>query len=413
MSSILFVNPSQGLVYEKYTYSDYQFPLGLAYVIGSILPEHEVHVLDCNSQQLSMEKTISKIVSSEVDYVAFTCTTPLFNIVQDICKRIKTFRPEMKTIVGGPHITYLHEYLTDNPEFDFLFVGEAESSLKNFLETNDKPKIVYGTPTDVDSCDPPPRHLFYNDTLKDFRLGGSFTYAITSRGCVGRCKYCVAGAIKGVRFRSIESINHELHDIVNVLNITNISFEDDNFIVRPKRTKALCNEIGIWGINYYAMAIAKFVTEDTLKRLKDSGCTWLCYGIESGDNDILKDMGRLSTTEDVLRATDLTHKIGIKIRASYMLGWIGETEEHIRKTLALMKRVNAHENATAIVTPYPGTYLWNEYFAPYPERIRSIDFNKFCYYNKVGWNFSNLSDKALLDLQQEAFTIKHIGTNND
>lgn len=402
---ILFVNPPQYKVYEKFRYSDYQFPLGLAYIIGAVHEICDVHILDCNNKFLNVSEITTKILEYNPEYVAFTCTTPLFTTVSEISKQIKRYNPKIKIIVGGHHITALYDWLKNKNQFDYLFIGESEDSFRKFVELPDKhEKVIFSNDPNINTIDYPPRHLFYTDELKDYRLGGNFTYMITSRGCVGRCKYCVAGNKKGVRFRTIEDISKELKTVVYKNKITNISFEDDNFLVNKKRIYKLCEELSNWNINYFCMGIAKFITEPILQALKDSGCSWICYGVESGDNEILKDMGRLTTTEETLKAIELTKKVGIKIRASYMLGWINETEKQVRKTLKLIKEIDADENAVSIVTPYPGTELWKRIVPRL--NINDVNFERFCYYNKVAWNLSSIPTEKLLELQQEAFAIK-------
>lgn len=401
VKSILFVNPSDQNVYKKFRYADYQFPLGLAYVISPIKSLCEVEVYDCSWDNYDTSRLVEKLLEYNSECIAFTCTTPQYNQVRDLATELKEVRPELKIIVGGHHISALYESIHDSC-FDYLFVGEGENSLLDFVLNGSSGRIVEEIGrTNIDEYELPHRGLFYREDFIDTRLGSKFTYIVTSRGCVGKCKYCVAGARSRVRLRSVDSVVEEVDHIVNNLDIHRISVQDDNFLVNPDRTVSICSRLVGFDLEYYVMGIPKFVNERVLRALDVSGCTWICYGVESGDDDILKSMGRLSNTDDVRRAVDLTRKCGIKIRASFMLGWVGETEEQMMTTLDFIRELQADENAVAIVTPYPGTQLWEDHV----DNKEAVNFDRFCYYNQIGWNLSQVSDQRLLEIQQEAFAI--------
>ena len=98
----------------------------------------------------------------------------------------------------------------------------------------------------------------------------------------------------------------------------------------------------------------------------------------------------------------LIKSFGFNMRATYILGWIDETEEEIESTIRLAEEINADENAFCIATPYPGTELWNEAV----KRGMSTNFedlSKFHYYKEIGFNMSKIADERLLELQQIAF----------
>jgi radical SAM superfamily enzyme YgiQ (UPF0313 family) len=413
MASITFVNPNQFFVYEKHVHGKYQFPLGMAYAMSGLVGNHRIEILDASAENLTVEETVDRILNDNTEYAAFQCNTPLFPTVRSVCTLLKKKAPHIKTIVGSYHITILYDHVKDDC-FDHLFVGEAEESLPAFLNTNMRPRIVKcSTELNIDRYPLPPRQLFYDEEQTDKRLGGPFTYMVTSRGCVGKCKYCIAGCrTSRVRFRSINNIRAELQQLHD-LGISRISFEDDNFLLNPKgRFFELCNELGKWGFDYYIQATAKWINEDVLSALKDSGCSWLCYGIESGNDNILKEMGRFHDVDTNRRAVALTHKFGLKVRAAYLFGWINETEEQMQQTLNLIRELNADENAISIITPYPGTYIWDNYVSPKIDDMATVDWERFCYYNKVAWNLSAVSDERLLEIQQEAFSIRGRNSND-
>lgn len=400
---IALINPNLAAIYGEYRHTNPSFPVGLAYVSAGLLKAGiEVVPIDADRMRLGVDEIADMVERSSCTHAAVSVTTPLWSQAAAICWAVKERNRDIKTIAGGPHITALGEDIrkyVGSTRIDSFFFGEAEIDLPIILKHHENlPKYAYCGEIDPDQAPFPDRRNF--PPFRDTRLGTDITTMTTSRGCVGRCKYCVAGNRRGVRFHSLYYVAKELQSIAD-LGLPALNVEDDNFVIKRGRMFRICDVLRDCGFDYYIQAIPKFIDAKVAQHLARSGCKWACLGIESGDEAVLKEMGRLSYLNHVRTAVNLLREVGIKVRGSFMLGWVGETEKQMMKTLDLIRELKCDENAVAIVTPYPGTWLWDACRRKHPR----VDFDNFCYYNKVGINLSGVPTERLLEIEREAFTI--------
>ncbi len=101
--------------------------------------------------------------------------------------------------------------------------------------------------------------------------------------------------------------------------------------------------------------------EELLKNMEKSGCTYVSFGIESGDDDILRQMKKpltLKILEDKVKLLDICP--GIYYRANFITGYPGETKEQLEKTMDVARKYPWDWNLFSICKPLPDTDLWNE-----------------------------------------------------
>jgi radical SAM superfamily enzyme YgiQ (UPF0313 family) len=183
---------------------------------------------------------------------------------------------------------------------------------------------------------------------------------ISSRGCPNACVFC-SNHDKKVRQHSIHHIIYEIRNLKE-RGFNDLYFYDDNFITGKQRTIKLIDEIKKENINYRFPTRANSLDEEIVKHLKDSGCSWIGLGIESGSNERLKDVKKHMTTEDNLKAVKLLTKYGIKSKGFFMFGLPNETIDDATKTIEFSQQLKREGLTSAdfyIMTPFPGTDVWN------------------------------------------------------
>jgi len=266
-------------------------------------------------------------------------------------------------------------------------------------------------PPDLNSIPFPARQILPLNRYVDYARGvlSPQTSFITSRGCVGRCGFCSAGETF-VRFRSIDNVLEELEEIYTRYHIKNLVFYDDSFTVKKERVINICKGMieRKLHFSYQVQLRLDQVDEEVMDWLVRSGCEYVGPGIESGNAEILRSIGKSpkATPEFMFEKCKIIKNYPVILRCSYIMGWIDETEEQIWDTIELAKRINAHENAFSIATPYPGTRMW-EVALKRGLVSNGMDFSKFLYYHKVGCNLSRVSDERLLELHELAY--KEVG----
>ena len=370
-------------------------PLGLAYVAASLLKSgHDVQIIDGSLDDLTPIDIIKEVIAKDPQLLGVTCTTPLFPQLVEVVKAVKTIAPDIYVIIGGPHVSALPEASLDNSGADSVCINECE-------------KI-----SNLDLIPFPARNLLRVKEYVDYARGvlEPQTSVITSRGCVGRCGFCNA-ANSRLRCRSLENVMQELEEIYFVYGIKNLVFFDDSLTTNKYRIIELCRgmiERRLY-FSYQIQARLDQIDDEVMDWLVKSGCVQIGPGIESGNIDVLKSIGKNQTPEFMLEKCRIIKKYPVKMRCSYIMGWIDETEEQVFDTINLAKEIDSDENAFSIATPYPGTRMWN--VALQRGMVsKDMDFSQFLYYHKIGCNLSLIPDERLLELHELAY--KEVGNRN-
>jgi radical SAM superfamily enzyme YgiQ (UPF0313 family) len=187
---------------------------------------------------------------------------------------------------------------------------------------------------------------------------------ITSRGCPYECRYCSAKSIwtRRVRNRSIRNIIEEIKEIVQKFKLDRLYFWDDSFTVDRKKIINLCCSIKkeFNGISWGCTSRTDLLDEELLMAMKDSGCTGIDVGIESGSERVLKQINKGIDLQNALKVVKLIRKHGINCGAFFMIGFPEENEEDILATKNFIKKLKASSICLSIFTPYPGTGLYDK-----------------------------------------------------
>jgi len=182
---------------------------------------------------------------------------------------------------------------------------------------------------------------------------------ITSRGCPGRCTYCMRNFGNRVRHRSVDNIIKEITILHHDYGVNHIHFIDDTIAYDKNRLSTLAENIisKHLPISWSANTRVNHVTPELLKKMANSGCIQLAYGIESADKKILKEMKKGITPEQAAKAIQWTRDAGIDVKAYFMIGFPSEDDFTIRSTVRFCKD-NLVGGEFFFLTPFPGAEIY-------------------------------------------------------
>jgi anaerobic magnesium-protoporphyrin IX monomethyl ester cyclase len=220
----------------------------------------------------------------------------------------------------------------------------------------------------LDELPPPAKHLF---PLSRYLALDVHASILTGRGCPFNCIFCVGSKMGGrrVRYRNPKLIVDEVEQAVSS-GFTEINFEDDHL-------NALCDEIIARGLkfNWSAFSRVDTVNLEILRKMKQAGCTWLLYGVESGNQEILDTIKKKITLEKVRDAVRMAKEAGIDILASFIVGLPGESVETLKQSMQFAQGLGTSFGFN-VLSPFPGTEV-REKAAEYGIEILTNDWTKY------------------------------------
>ena len=361
-------------------------PLGLAY-IAAILEEAGagVRIIDC-ATGVSFDELARKIAQERPDIVGLTATTPAFLKAVKAAGLVRKIAPSAKILLGGAHVTAVPEAAMAGGPFDIGVLREGEATVQELFENyraggfenlNRIKGIIYRDNTDLrrnearpfiedlDSIPLPARHLLphperYRPTPASCRQV-PYAVIITSRGCPSRCTFCDR-MVFGNRFRmrSTAGIFREIEAVVADYGVKEIRFFDDTFTLDKDSVHEICSEFEKrrLGLSWTCLTKVACVDGPLLRHMKKAGCWQVLYGIESGDDRMLRLLKKGNTVEMNQRAIRLTQEAGLEVRGDFLVGSPGETWDSLERTVRFaidMDLDYAHFNK---FVPFPGTELY-------------------------------------------------------
>jgi anaerobic magnesium-protoporphyrin IX monomethyl ester cyclase len=364
--------------------------LGLQYVAAALLMRgHDVRVIDAAARYFPHD--LGWIANEAEAFAPRIIGISLFTRwvwhAYGLVERLR--HGSWLLVSGGAHTTVRPEE-TLNKGFDVALTGEAEHSLgrvADWLHGSDdvgripgsvfrKPdgSIGYGPPSQFVECLDdlaPPYHAqrlfdphWYDRSGNETAPGG----ILTSRGCPARCTFC-ANHVTGrsFRHRSPRNVTSEINAWHERCGITYFPCWDDALTANPSRLTGLCSAIEQdvrFPFAFGAITRANMVTRGMLRTMHRAGLVNVNFGVESGDDDILKAIKKGLRTDHVVRALEWAKEEGLVTACNFMLGFPQETPLELERTLRFMERIAPMVDAFStmgVVVPFPGTPIYDEY----------------------------------------------------
>lgn len=381
------------------------------------------------------QRLADAIAAEQPSIVGMTIHTPAFVERVRLAKFLRERLPDALLVAGGHHPSVEPEHLLRNSDFDVCVIGEGEETLLEIAQKvgagrranpsewlpnvrgvvyKRNGEIIHNPPrppvSDLDSLPFPAHHLLGLENYAPHpNLGIKSQGILTYRGCPMRCVFCLNPQGQRVRRRSPSLVADEMARVVNECGVRGFNFYDNLFGLNRKHALAVCEEIVrrkldvVWD----SWAAGDLVDAELAKKMKAAGCVRVGFGVESGDDEVLRKSQRGFTAAQHQAGIHALRAAGLKVAAFFLMGLPGESEESIRRTVEFAKRCEADEVCLSIHRPYPGTAVWQN---PEAFSVRVVKGPNFEAYVET----EHLSRAALWECAQRAGEeLKRCGVQSD
>ncbi|WP_289422237.1 B12-binding domain-containing radical SAM protein [Thomasclavelia cocleata] len=418
-----------------------QFPIGLAYLASAIRNahggnKHTVEVYEQNVYHWQDSHLTAFLDENEYDAVIVSVIGGYYQYKKllNLSHAINTSkrRDKFKYLIGGHGPAAAPEYFLEKTGADVVGIGEGEITIVELLdafENNtplqdvkgigfiDKESYIYiysgrrELINNIDLIPFPAYDLFSINHYALLHLPNSSPTdrcltMLSGRGCIFSCNFCYR-LDKGFRPRSAQSIIDEIRFLKEKYAITYIGFYDELLMSSKKRTKELCQAFldANLNIKWECNGRLNFADIPTLTLMKEAGCTFINYGIESLDNTTLKVMHKALTKKMIIEGIENTLKVGMSPGLNIIYGNINEPLSAIDDAVDFLLKYDDHSQRRTIrpVTPYPGSELFD--IAVKSGKIKDVaEFYEKLHTNSdlLCVNFTNNSEEEIYDALYKA-----------
>jgi radical SAM superfamily enzyme YgiQ (UPF0313 family) len=377
---VLLISPNTEML------PDPVFPLGLAFLSGALKrSSHEHQLLDLcfvDDYGKALEQAVADFSPEviglslrNVDNVAYPNTHSYLPFYRKVVSHLRKLT-SATIVLGGSGFSLMPRQILNDLEADYGMVGEGEILFVRFLDrlargqslvqlpgvitrrNHRPPDAIPAQRSSIRKMIMPRREKLDNEAY--LRFGGMGNVQ-TKRGCTFSCVYCTYPLLEGseIRLRSPKEIGEEIQQLYDQ-GVDNVFIVDNVFNFPPHHAQSICKELlrRNLEVKWSCYLHPQFVTESLLSLMKESGCTGVEFGTDAGSDLVLKGLGKSFTKEEVRRASQLCHKVGLPSCHSLVLGGPGESKETLLETFALMDEVSP----TAVIAMvgirlFPGTKL--------------------------------------------------------
>lgn len=351
-----------------------------------------VAFIDAPAKQMNIEQTLERVDAEAKDAALFVLDTSTPSIHSDVAfaARIKERYPQAFTMLVGTHPSVTAEETMGfsdqidgiaRQEYDYI-VRDTAIALRDGLPLSEVAGLTWRQGKEIvhnpgalhiEDLDEIPyaaefikRHLCVTDYVFPAAAFPSIQL-FTGRGCPARCNFCVyPQTLHGHRYRlrSPENVMGEIEYILeNFPDVKEIVFEDDTFTINKRRVTEICEGMIQRGFHKRIRWLCNArvnLDYETMCLMKKAGCHLIIPGIESVNQQILNNIQKGTTVEQIEAYINNARKAGLMIHACYMVGNQGETRQTMEQTLAAAIRFNTDTAQFFPLIPYPGTgaYRW-------------------------------------------------------
>lgn len=329
-------------------------PLGLL-TVSALLPDAwERRLVDLNVQSLK---------SKDIEWADMVFASAMLVQKDSLRRVVEQCKVRRKcVVVGGPYIT---TNAADLPEADHIFLGEAETTLPEFVRDIERgePRRVYQAPK---------KPALTNTPAPDFQLADLRQYSAMSvqysRGCPFQCEFCDIIEIYGrvPRTKTNEQVLAELDTLLGLGWRGMVFVVDDNFIGNKRNVKKLLPELAMWSERHnYPFS---FITEasvnlaedeELLKGMQRAGFRRVFLGIETPVTESLKETQKLQNTRhDLLDSVRKIQSFGMEVMGGFIVGFDNDPEDIFERQVNFIRDSAIPLAMVGLLNALPETQLW-------------------------------------------------------
>jgi len=393
---------------------------------------HEVRIFDGRLKCASDSGIAGQVEDFQPDIIGVGLLSMERQVGHHALLYLRKKFPQTPLIMGGPYPTSEPLDALKNEAVDFLVQNEGEIPALNLLNAMQyggdfstirglvyrrQGEVVINAPEDfIEDLDSIPDYAWDLIHLPDYyqckgrgtqmniykKYVESAPLQVT-RGCPYQCTYCQNFMGRKFRRRSAERVIEELRFLKRTYGVREIEFIDDTFNLNLKYAKnfyrALIDaDLGLY-YSYPNGLRADRMDEELVDLMKQAGVFRIVYGIESGSPRIQKTMKKNLDLEKARQMIALTAGKNISVGSFYMLGFLDETEEEMRRSINFAVESKAHTASFFLLNPYPNTEIYRQAL----EAGYQLQDTKYGHYYSLCSNISKVSAERILSLRNYAY----------
>jgi len=391
MEKVLLIDPPYRYLYGKsHAATQPYFPLGLGYIAAVLRRAgYACQLLVDLGKKDFLATVMNTIKDSSPTLIGFTAMTTNYPNAVHIAREIKKTYT-IPIVIGGAHASACGAKIlaSENGSFDYAILGEGEdtmtelvaalrmgkkdlSSINGLVWRSGDGQVIINPPRalkeDMDSLPFPARDMVDMGLFSihsHIKSSENAATILTSRGCPYGCVFCSAHTVSGRRYRphSAKYVLSEMEELVNKYNVKYVFIQDDTFTFDRGRLKEICEQMIARGLRLKFGCLSRVDIMDLsmAKLLKKAGCVNVVFGIESGDEEVLKKMRKQISLKQVNTAIHACEAAGIKTLASFIIGFPFDTKETIERTIKFALTLNPTLVAFNPLVPFPGADIFDD-----------------------------------------------------
>ncbi|MBI3607876.1 MAG: radical SAM protein [Nitrospirae bacterium] len=356
-------------------------PLDMLWMSGYLRSHGYDNVFhDANNSRETLDDVRTLVAAHQPDILFISTSTCTIYSDAEVAKIAKQIKPSCLTVGVGTHIMALtDETMNESPGFDVgIYSNEWEqvalsiaqhaddlsgargivfrSNDGQLVKTDRHPELAHYDDLGFPAHDKLRKDLYRDPTMKRFPK----TMVQASRACIAKCNFCCQPAFFGnVMKRSVPHIIEELQ-WVHKLGFREVFFNDATFTFDHKWNTEIFESMLSHSIDlaWFCTTRAHCLNRDLLKLMKRAGCHTIGIGMESADDQVLKNIKKGVRREQVRQAVAMVREAGIDALLFCVLGFPGETRESMQETIEFLKTVKASFITLGIAVPAPGTEFY-------------------------------------------------------